>query len=148
MDSQAGDDLPLPPCTTLHDPPLSKCACRWSGSLGELPFLHTIVENAPDSYVARGYSTICRALCWLFEWFPAFIRRMLYKALNFLDNLFLLCACYIEHAHPWAFARLLGFKTAPRSRTFARSGSSVLGMYPERASVIPLGSILSVSAIL
>ena len=143
MKSLAGSDLLLPPCTTLHDSPPPKCACRSSGSLEELPFLHTIVENAPHSYIARGYNTICRSLCWLFGLFPIFIRRMLYRALKIFDNLFLLCACYVEHAHPWAFVRLWGPKNAPGAKTAAQSLISMAGMCLQRVSIIRVGPIFS-----
>ena len=134
MDSPAANNsLSLSPCTTVHDSPQSKCGCWLSGSLVELPFLHTIVETAPHSYVARGYSSICRTLCWFFRLFPVFIRRILYMALKGLDGLFLLLACYAETAHPWASVHLWGSKKVPGAVSSARRRTPTAGMCIHRA---------------
>ncbi|MCJ1402757.1 hypothetical protein MMC11_005978 [Xylographa trunciseda] len=72
---------------------------------------------------------------------------MLYRALKLFDNLFLLFACLVEHAHPWASIRLWGFKKAPGAKTSARYSTSVPCTSPQRATNARVGSkITSISS--
>lgn len=147
MDACTGNSPSLSPCSTIHEP---GPACSIYSTLAELPFLHTVINK--DS--RRKFARCAAILFWVVYLvsrilLPSFLRRPLFAVIAWVDNLWFLAACYLEHAFPQTSC-ILWDRTIRRPQMLrqrlmiqpARRLSETAGTYLRRASEFRLGNIV------
>ena len=135
--SSPHEDCPLSPYRTIPEDHSPDCACNSIRPLNELPFLHMVANKNAQSNTSRLVTFIFCLIYSLSRQLPRYIRGPLYMAIKWLDSLYFLAACYLEHILFQASVFICGRIDQP-----ARRLSVTAGTYMRRVSESRFGSVV------
>ena len=113
------------------------CACNSIAPLRELPFLHSVANKDAQRDSFRLMTFILYLIYLLSGHLPGFIRSPLFRAIKWLDSLYFLAACYLEHVVFQTSVLICGRNELPGRRL-----STTAGTYMRKMSESRFGSVV------